>query len=93
MELNEFVKAFAAEFDETPEEQFTPDTVYKELDEWGSLVALSIISMVDDEFDKVLAGSLTRLNSVDDCSCRGGDTIAHSKLLENRRYGIRLLFL
>ena len=57
MTLDEFVKAFAAEFDDTPEEQFTPVTNYKELDEWGSLVALSIISMVDDEMDKRLTGA------------------------------------
>lgn len=57
MTLNEFVKAFAAEFDDTPEESFKPDTNYKELDEWGSLVALSIISMVDDEMDKRLTGA------------------------------------
>ena len=57
MTLNEFVKAFAAEFDDTPEEVFKPDTHYRELDEWGSLVALSIISMVDDEMDKRLTGA------------------------------------
>ena len=57
MTLDEFVKAFAAEFDETPEDQFTAETEYKELDEWGSLVALSIISMIDDEFDKTVTGA------------------------------------
>ena len=57
MTLDEFVKAFAAEFDVTPEEQFTPATKYTELDEWGSLVALSIISRVDDEMDKRLTGA------------------------------------
>ena len=49
--------AFAAEFDDTPEETFKPDTHYRELDEWGSLVALSIISMVDDEMDKRVTGA------------------------------------
>lgn len=57
MTLDEFVKAFAAEFDDTPEESFNADTRYKELDEWGSLVALSIISMVDDEMDKRVTGA------------------------------------
>lgn len=55
--LEEFVKAFAAEFDETPEEIFTPDTRFRELEEWGSLVALSIISMVDDTCDVVITGA------------------------------------
>ena len=57
MTLDEFVKAFAAEFDDTPEESFKADTCYKELDEWGSLVALSIISMVDDAMDKRVTGA------------------------------------
>ncbi len=57
MTLDEFVKAFAAEFDETPEEVFKPDTHFRELEEWGSLTALSIISMVDDEVDVVITGA------------------------------------
>lgn len=57
MTLDEFVKAFAAEFDDTPVEQFTPATNYRELEEWGSLVALSIISMVDEEMDVQITGA------------------------------------
>ena len=57
MTLDEFVKAFAAEFDDTPEETFKPETHYRELNEWGSLMALSIISMVDDEVDVVITGA------------------------------------
>ena len=57
MTLDEFVKAFAAEFDDTPAEQFTPTTIFRELDEWGSLVALAIISMVDDEMDVQITGA------------------------------------
>ena len=57
MTLDEFVMAFAAEFDDTPEEQFTPSTNYRELEEWGSLVALSIISMIDDEMDVQITGA------------------------------------
>ena len=57
MTLDEFVSAFAAEFDETPEEQFKADTEFKTLEEWGSLTALSIISMVDEEMDKTITGA------------------------------------
>ena len=52
MELNEFVQRFSQEFEETPADQFTPSTIYKDLGEWDSLIALSIISMVDDELNK-----------------------------------------
>lgn len=62
MTIEEFVKAFAAEFDETSEDQFSPTTVYKELDEWGSLVALGIISMVDEQLEKRITGADLRAN-------------------------------
>lgn len=57
MTLDEFVEAFAAEFDETPEDQFKADTEYRALEEWGSLTALSIISMVDEQLDKTITGA------------------------------------
>ena len=57
MTLDEFVSAFAAEFDETPEDQFKADTEFKALDEWSSLTALSIIAMVDEQMDKVVTGA------------------------------------
>ena len=56
MTLDEFVKAFAAEFDDTPEDQFAANTEFKTLEEWGSLTALSIISMVDESMDKTITG-------------------------------------
>ncbi len=46
MELDEFVSAFAAQFDETEEDAFTPSTQYHELDEWSSLLGLAIMNMV-----------------------------------------------
>ena len=55
MNLEEFIKAFAEEFDETPADIFKADTKYRQLKEWSSLTALSIISMVDDQFDKKLS--------------------------------------
>lgn len=67
MTLNEFIEAFAAEFDETPVEDFAADTVFKEMDEWSSLTALSIISMVDDQLDKQLTGADIRSsNTIED---------------------------
>lgn len=57
MTLDEFVKAFAEEFDETPVEHFKADTDFKSLDEWGSLTALSIIAMVDEQMDKTITGA------------------------------------
>ncbi len=67
MKLDEFVTAFAEEFDDTPTEAFKPDTKFRELDEWSSLAALSIISMVDDNFDKALTGADIRsVNTIEE---------------------------
>ena len=44
MKLDEFVQAFAEEFDDTAVEEFKANTKYRELEEWSSLTALSIIS-------------------------------------------------
>lgn len=51
MELKEFIEKFAEQFDEMEESVFTSDVVFKELDEWSSLIALSVIAMVDEEYD------------------------------------------
>ncbi len=56
MELNDFIANFAEQFDETDASMFTPETKFRELDEWSSLIALSIIAMVDDEYDVTLKG-------------------------------------
>ena len=67
MTLEEFIKLFAAEFDNTAEDVFTAKTNYKSLDEWSSLVALSIISMVHEEFDKRLTGADMRsMDTIED---------------------------
>lgn len=57
MTLDEFIEAFAEEFDDTEVSEFKADTEFKTLDEWSSLVALSIIAMVDDNFDKTITGA------------------------------------
>ena len=67
MTLEEFVKAFAAEFDETPECVFKADTKYRELDEWGSLTALSIIALAMEEFEiKITGADLRACNTIEE---------------------------
>ena len=56
MELNDFLQNFADQFDETDADVFTPETNFHELEEWSSLIALSIIAMVDEEYDVALKG-------------------------------------
>ena len=56
MELNDFIENFAAQFDDTDASEFKADTEFKALDEWSSLTALSIIAMVDEEYDITIKG-------------------------------------
>ena len=57
MNITEFIENFAAQFDDTDEALFTPETKFKQLDEWSSLTALSVIAMVDAEYDVIIKGN------------------------------------
>ena len=56
MELKDFIENFAAQFDDTDASEFKGETKFRELEEWSSLIALSIIAMVDEEYDVTLKG-------------------------------------
>lgn len=56
MEIKEFIENFADQFDDTELDQFAAQTKFRELDEWSSLIALSVIAMVSEEYDVVLKG-------------------------------------
>lgn len=67
MELEKFVKDFAAQLDETNPETITAETEYKSLDEWSSLIAFAVIAMVKVEYDKTVTGAEIRhCNTVED---------------------------
>ena len=67
MDLKDFIVNFSSQFEETEISSFEAQTVFKELDEWSSLLALSIIAMVDEEYDVRIKG----------------DDIRSSKTIEN----------
>lgn len=54
--LEEFVALFAEQFDFTDPAEINAETVFHDLDEWSSLIGLSVIAMVDEEFDLALKG-------------------------------------
>ena len=56
MELKDFIEKFAEQFDDTPIEELQPNVEFKELDEWSSLIALSVIAMADEEYGVTLVG-------------------------------------
>lgn len=67
MELKDFIENFANQFDDTDANEIQANTVYKELDEWSSLIALSVIAMVDEEYDITIKGDdIRNSNTVED---------------------------
>ncbi len=67
MNQEEFVQNFANQFDETDASGITIKTVFKDLDEWSSLLSLSIIAMCDEEYDvKIKGDDIRTANTVED---------------------------
>lgn len=67
MELKEFIENFADQFDDTEASELSAETKFKELDEWSSLIALSVIAMVDEEYDVAIKGDdIRNSNTIQD---------------------------
>lgn len=54
--LDEFVVLFAEQFDDTDMSEIKASTEFHELDEWSSLIGLSVIALADEEFEVALKG-------------------------------------
>jgi acyl carrier protein len=56
MELTTFTKDFAELFEETEASFFKPGTKFRDIEEWSSLAALSVIAMADEKYSVSLTG-------------------------------------
>jgi acyl carrier protein len=54
MELQDFVNRFADCFNQTSASEFKPETKFRNLEEWGSMMALIVIAMIDADFGKTI---------------------------------------
>ena len=54
--MKDFLENFADLLDDTSAETLSADTKFRELDEWSSLTALSVIGMADDVYNVTLTG-------------------------------------
>lgn len=52
--MEKFIELLAEQFDEIDIALLKPETHFRELEEWSSLVALLVITMVDEEYGVVL---------------------------------------
>lgn len=60
MELNEFVKNFAEQFEDTDIDDIQATSVFKEFDEWSSLMGMSVIAMAKTIYGKTITGKEIR---------------------------------
>jgi acyl carrier protein len=56
MEVTAFLQNFANMLDDTDASLITETTIFRDLEEWDSLTALSLIAMVDEEYSLKLTG-------------------------------------
>lgn len=54
MTLENFIENFSSLFSQSDASAFSGETEFKSLPEWSSLIALSVIAMVEDEYDVLL---------------------------------------
>ena len=82
MELHDFINNFAQQFEMTEPEEITATTVYRDLEEWDSLLSLSIIGMINNTYQVKVSGeevkdfiSLTGTANAKEAQSRAADII------------------
>ncbi len=67
MEKKDFIEKFEQIFDDVIPGTLNGTTIFREIEEWNSLMALALIAMVDDEFNISLNGdNIRNSNTIDD---------------------------
>lgn len=65
--MEEFIKNFANQWDETELDEFTPDCVFHDLEEWSSLTGLAILNMIAKKYGvKVTPAELKAAVTIED---------------------------
>ena len=67
MDMNEFIQHFAEQFEEMEVGDFAPETNFRDNDEWCSMLALSVMAMVDEEYDvQLTANEMRKAETIQD---------------------------
>ena len=56
MDKEEFLANFADQFEDTDPSEIQFDTRFHDLDEWGSLMGMTILAMAKISYDKTITG-------------------------------------
>ena len=63
MELTDFIKNFASQFETTDLNEFSSTTQFKQIAEWSSLLTLAIIAMINKKYKVKIKGEDIRNSS------------------------------
>ena len=67
MDIETFIKHFSEQLEEPEAVQITASTKIHEIDEYSSLLALTIIAMIDEEYDVTIKGEdLRKAQTIED---------------------------
>ena len=67
MNIEGFIKLLEAEFEEEYPEGVTPETKFRELEDWGSMQALIVTALIEVEFEVTMtATDLSELETIQD---------------------------
>lgn len=67
MEISNFIENFIEQFEDEPTCEVTAETVFRNIDGWSSIVALSVMAMVDEEYDvQLTADEMRKANTIGD---------------------------
>ena len=65
MDIKEFAAQFAEQFNDKEMEVFTPELAFRDLEEWDSFLALSIMAMIKSEYDvAITADEMRNANTI-----------------------------
>lgn len=63
--MEEFIRNFANQFDDTDISEFESETKYRDLEEWSSLTALAILNMMGKKYNVTIkADELKKANTI-----------------------------
>jgi acyl carrier protein len=60
IKIEKFIEKFAEAVEIDSFENLNADTEFRQLDEWSSLASLSVIAMIDEEYDRTVNGTMLR---------------------------------
>jgi acyl carrier protein len=55
MEIDNFIEHFASLFEETPINKFEAITCFRDIGEWDSMIALTVMAMIDENYQVTIS--------------------------------------